>query len=153
VIPRSVMLGSNEFLGCEVILAVGDDALLAFDIVGGDLYVDVTLRVPPATEEVVVRRNEVEIGDAVILVDAGRITLSVRGRVLIVAQLIAADAVRVEALDLLGLGLAVTSDPSSLRLGSAVLAGNSFVGARVGVQLGASSAARSGSPLTTGTPG
>lgn len=127
-------------MDCEVPIALGERPLLSFNIEDGKLFVSVDVPAPPARSALLVRDNRVEGATAAASATAGLVTLSVGGETLLRAALASPDTVHVEELDLRPLGLAIVAGRSNLRLGASLLADNTFVGARVGVQLGAGAA-------------
>ena len=131
-----VLLGTNVFVNSEAPIAFDDQPLVAFDIEDGRLLATLHVPRPPASVAVYLEANNVREG-GVDLRDEGReVSVSLGGKALLTADLAEDGTVSVSVFDLRPIGLAIFSSPAELRIGGSVLSGNSFVGARYGVQLG-----------------
>jgi len=133
---RSVRLGSNEFLDCEILIALGDRSLLAFDIEAGKLLASLDVPSPPATAQVLVDKNRTPGADISLSGGDQQVTLVLGPHAILRARLLSPDSIEVDELDLRPLGLAIFADDAGLAFGRSIVADNTFVGARVGVQIG-----------------
>jgi hypothetical protein len=130
-----VRMGSNEFIECEAPLALGDKAMLAFSVEGGALRVLLDVPAPPARTAVSVRDNHAAGKDVNVRVDGNRVTIHVGDRAVLSASLVGSDEVDVAEFDLRPIGVDISATSMELQVGRAVVAGNSFIGARFGMRI------------------
>ncbi len=133
--PSRIEVGSNIFIDCGAAIAVGAVPLLDFAVEPGALSVSLDVACPPARTAVRVRDNRSEDPSIAVRAQGAVVTIERGGRVVLQARLLEGGAVVVDELDLSQVGLAISATSAELRLGGAVLAGNTISGAQVGIQL------------------
>lgn len=137
-VTLDVVLGSNSFEGCEVILALGALPLLSFRVEEGALLVTLDVPSPPAAIPVAVHANRSLDGAVQVTAGTRDVTVHAGSRLVLVAKLAAGSdhLVEVDAFDLRPVGLAVHADAAGFYVGSSMMSRNVIRGSKIGIGLG-----------------
>jgi hypothetical protein len=127
-----LVVGTNRFENCEVLIAHREVPVLKIDISGEKPTLD--LHMPDGTQRLVIEQNRVMEGEAEVL-EGQRLVTITSADTLLLHVAIRSTGEAVVHIDLRPLGAAIYTDSRGLHVGSNLLSRNNIQGARVAIAI------------------